>query len=193
MNASTYQAMGLDGTEISQTVAGEQPGSAADVLARTDEPLRSLIESMREELKQYGEMLALLDRQHDFAATTTNDQLHDSLTAVDAQGAAIQSARNHRELCRRGLAREWQLPENTPLVELALLLPPDYRPLVKALLEENNSLSLRVQQQVCQNHVLLSHIQDPSPRFVASRIPSGRATPCGSTLPFAPSYPSRVN
>ena len=56
------------------------------------------------------------------------------------------------------------------------LLPDDYRPLVRALVEENNELLMRVQQRARQNHVLLSRSVDLMQRFIATLIPSEKLT-----------------
>jgi hypothetical protein len=46
-------------------------------------------------------------------------------------------------------------PGNAPFPDLIPLLPPDYRPLLQALVDENNQLLGRVRQRARQNHVLL--------------------------------------
>ncbi|HVY68910.1 MAG TPA: flagellar protein FlgN [Verrucomicrobiae bacterium] len=157
-----------------------------------NDSLRILIEALREELKHYGEMLALLDRQQDLVVARAADEILDTVAAINAQSAAIHAARNHRENCRRSLAREWRLPENTPLTELALLLPADYRPLIDALVEENNSLLLRVQQRARQNHLLLNRSMELMQRLISTLLPVDRSTMySGAGALFAPSLPSR--
>ncbi len=47
-------------------------------------------------------------------------------------------------------------PDHVGFAVLIPLLPPDYRPLLKALVDENNELLVRVRQRARQNHLLLS-------------------------------------
>ena len=57
------------------------------------EHIQHLIEALREELQQYGEMLALLDRQHQYIMIRAAEDVFQSISPIQAQGAAIQSAR----------------------------------------------------------------------------------------------------
>jgi flagellar biosynthesis/type III secretory pathway chaperone len=120
------------------------------------ELIQHLIEALREELKQYGEMLALLDRQHQFIMVRAADEVFQTISPIQAQGAAIQKARDYREERRRDLTQALDQVEGTPFSDLVPLLPPDYRPLLKALVDENNELLVRVRQRARQNHLLLS-------------------------------------
>jgi flagellar biosynthesis/type III secretory pathway chaperone len=120
------------------------------------EHLQHLIEALREELKQYGEMLALLDRQHQFIMVRAAEDVFQTVSPIQAQGSAIQGARAHREKCRRDLALVLEQPDAAAFAVLIPLVPPDYRPLIKALVDENNELLVRVRQRARQNHLLLS-------------------------------------
>lgn len=121
-----------------------------------NEPLRNFVESLREELKQYGELLALLDLQQQQVIQNRADEMLCTMTAVSAQGEAIQAARRERAQRQRHLSLSAGLPADTAIGELVGTLPEAYRPLVMALVEENNQLLSRVQQRAGQNHVLLS-------------------------------------
>jgi flagellar biosynthesis/type III secretory pathway chaperone len=115
-----------------------------------------VISALREELQQYGEMLALLDRQQQLLVDRTPDEIGQSVRLIQAQGVAIQKARAHRESCRQRVAAAFSQPENAPFVDLIPALPVELRPLIKALVDENNELLVRVQQRARQNHLLLS-------------------------------------
>ena len=119
------------------------------------ESIQPLIAALREELQQYGEMLALLDRQQEQVKARSSDEIFQSISLIQAQGAAILAARQHREQCRGAAALACRQPENAPFTDLIPLLPPDYRPLLRALVDENNQLLGRVRQRARQNHVLL--------------------------------------
>lgn len=117
--------------------------------------IEPLITALREELQHYGEMLALLDRQQEQVKARSAGEIFQSISLIQAQAAALQAARQHREQCRGAAALACRQPENAPFSDLIPLLPPDYRPLLRALVDENNQLLGRVRQRARQNHVLL--------------------------------------
>ena len=63
-------------------------------------------------------------------------------------------------------------PADAPIASLNQHLPPSYRPLVEALLRENNELLVRVQQRARQNHLLLSRSLELMQRFITTLFPS---------------------
>ncbi|MGD0410222.1 MAG: flagellar protein FlgN [Verrucomicrobiota bacterium] len=121
----------------------------------SSDSVEPLIAALRDELQHYGEMLALLDRQQEQVKARSSDEIFQSISLIQAQGAAILAARQHREQCRGAAALACRQPENAPFTDLIPLLPPDYRPLLRALVDENNQLLGRVRQRARQNHVLL--------------------------------------
>jgi len=135
------------------------------------EMLSNLIEALREELKQYGEMLALLDQQQQLVMHRQTADLPDNVNSVNAQAGIIAAARQEREQRQRHLARLLALPENSSFTVLIPLLPADYRPLVDALVLENNALLVRVQQRARQNHLLLSHCVELMQQLINSIFP----------------------
>ena len=152
--------------------------------------LPNLIEALREELKQYGEMLALLDQQQSLVVQRQPQELLLTVSSVNAQTAVIAATRNEREQRQRHIARDLDLPENSGFNHIVPLLPADYRPLVQALVQENNELLVRVQHRVRQNHLLLSHAVELMEQLINSIFPgaapktyneSGRLP--GSTMP----------
>jgi flagellar biosynthesis/type III secretory pathway chaperone len=145
------------------------------------ELLSNLIEALREELKQYGEMLALLDQQQNLVMQRQTADLPENVMSINAQAGVIAVARQEREQRQRHLARQLSLPEESGFTVLQPLLPHDYQPLVRALVEENNSLLVRVQQRARQNHLLLSHCVELMQQLIQSFIPgTGPVTYNGS-------------
>lgn len=136
------------------------------------DPLEILIAALREELQQYGEMLALLDREQDLVVRRASADLFESISAIQTQAAVIQHARAHRDQCRASLAEALHLGPDTPLAALVPHLPADYQPLVDALVRENNHLLVRVQQRARQNHLLLSRSLELMQRFIATLFPA---------------------
>ena len=112
-----------------------------------NEALQNLIEALREELKQYGEMLALLDRQRQFVRLPQGGDLPPSAAEVEEQAEAIRVARCEREQRFRDMARTFQPVEVNGFDDLIALLPREYRPLLEALVEENKALLQRIQKR----------------------------------------------
>ena len=133
-----------------------------------------LVQTLRHELHQYGEMLARLDQQQEMVMCRRPDELLQSLSDIQSQCAAIQNARGKREECQRNVAREFGLADETELNDLLLYLPKDYRPLIKALIDENNELLVRVQQRSRQNHLLLARSLEMMQRLMDALVPGSR-------------------
>ncbi|HUA39672.1 MAG TPA: flagellar export chaperone FlgN [Candidatus Sulfopaludibacter sp.] len=136
-----------------------------------NELLPNLIETLREELKQYGEMLALLDQQQHLVMRRQTDDLLPNVAAINAQADVITAARREREQRQREMARQLNLSAAAGFATITPLLPPEYQPLVQALVEENNELLGRVQQRARQNHLLLSHVVELMQRLIHSLVP----------------------
>jgi len=122
--------------------------------------LKQLIEALRDELKNYGEMLALLDRQQEYLMSRAGDEVSHSITLVQEQGLVIQSARERREECHRDVAQVAGQAPTISFAELIPQLPADYQPLLQALVEENNELLFHVRRRARQNHLLLKRSVD---------------------------------
>ena len=120
--------------------------------------LHDLVDSLREELKEYGEMIALLDQQQEMVMRRQTQDLLQCVQAINTQVENITAARREREQRQRVVARQFGLSEDTPFAMLLPHLPGEYRPLVQALVQENNELLKRIQRRARQNHLLLSRI-----------------------------------
>jgi flagellar biosynthesis/type III secretory pathway chaperone len=136
--------------------------------------LSNLIEALREELKQYGEMLALLDQQQQLVMRRQTAALPDSANSINSQAEVLRGARHEREQRQRNLARLLDLPEDVNFKTLIPKLPADYQPLIGALVDENNELLTRVQARARQNHLLLSHCVDLMQQFIHSIFPAAK-------------------
>ena len=136
--------------------------------------LQNLIESLREELKEYGEMLALLDQQHDLVMHRRTQDLLQCAAAINTQAEAIAAARREREQHQRHVAVMFDLPESTSIADLGPRLPAEYRPLVQALVQENNQLLARIQHRARQNHLLLSRVVELMQRFLGTLFPGAQ-------------------
>lgn len=155
-----------------------------------NEILQNLIEALREELKQYGEMLALLENQQQFAMLRQTTDLLQSVGSINAQAETIRAARHEREQRQRHIAQQLGLAPDAPFAELLPLLPADYRPLMQALVQENNELLGRIQGRARQNHMLLSRVVELMQRFIGTLFPvanpatyDGGGNVLGASLP----------
>jgi flagellar biosynthesis/type III secretory pathway chaperone len=135
--------------------------------------LSNLIEALREELKQYGEMLAVLEQQQNSVVQRQTNDLLQNVASVNAQADVIAAVRREREQHQRHVARQLDLHEDANFGEIIPKLPPDYRPLVQALVQENNELLVRVHQRTRQNHLLLSHAVELMQQLINAIFPGG--------------------
>jgi flagellar biosynthesis/type III secretory pathway chaperone len=138
--------------------------------------IKLLIEALRNELQNYGEMLALLERQREYLISRAADEVFQSISLIKAQGAAIQEARAKREECRRAVAEDCTQPAETSFASLIPILPGDYQPLLKALVEENNELLFRVRRRARQNHLMLHRSVELMQDLLNTLLPSRQAT-----------------
>lgn len=133
--------------------------------------LNNLVAALRDELQQYGEMLARLDEQQDHVLRRASEDLIHNVDAVQAHAAVMENARRHREATQREVAVAHGLPAKAAFADLLGKLPADYRGLVSALVQENNELLVRVQQRLRQNHLLLARSLELMQNFLATLIP----------------------
>ena len=136
------------------------------------EQLQKLIEALRDEMKQYGEMLALLDRPQNLGSASLADEMLQTVAALRAQDHFIALTRRHRQACQNELARLVGQPPGTPLLQLLAFLPLAYRPLVTALAQENEHLRLRVQQRAGLNQRQLGRALEFLQRSMKSLVPA---------------------
>jgi flagellar biosynthesis/type III secretory pathway chaperone len=141
-----------------------------------NQPIQSLIEALREELQQCGEMLALLDQQQECVVRRDTARLLENLAAINAQTSVIQVARQQREQRQRELNARLRLPADATFRELLPSLSPEYRLLVQALVGEVNQCLTRAQQRARQNHLLLSRSVEMIQRFIATLFPAQGGT-----------------
>jgi flagellar biosynthesis/type III secretory pathway chaperone len=155
-------------------------------------PLDHLIEALREELKQYGEMLALLDQEQDLVMHRQTTEIPPCVAAINAQAETINIVRREREQRQRHLARTLELCDETSFKELTARLPADYQPLVQALVNENKELLVRVQQRARQNHLLLSRMVELMHKLISTILPgTGPATYTDAGMVLASGLPNQ--
>lgn len=137
------------------------------------EKLQPLIDALREELQHYGEMLARLDHHQELVMRRESADLLRSVAELEEQSAVIQQARRQRGQCLSELGAHLGLGDSATFAEVSPLLPDDYRPLVNALVQENNELLVRIQQRSRQNHLLLARMVEMTQRVMSMIFPGG--------------------
>ena len=134
--------------------------------------LTNLVESLREELKQYGELLAQLDHQQQLVTQRRAPELLQSVAGINAQADFVQATRREREQRQRHVALFLDLAESAVFTDILPRLPQHYAGLIQALVQENNELLTRVQQRARQNQLLLSHAVELMQRFINALLPT---------------------
>ena len=142
--------------------------------------LQQVIDSLRNELQQYGEMLALLEAQRDVVTQREPQSVLTSITIVETQSGAIETARRDRENAQRQLAWSLGRPDDSDSFQQLLpALPEEYRPLVAALVHEINELLQRVRERARQNHSQLCRALELMERFISTISPQAQSALLG--------------
>lgn len=130
--------------------------------------VEKLIGALREELQQYGEMLARLDDQQELVMRRAAAAVLETVPQVQSQSAVLTQAREVRFNSMKALCTTMRLPVETTFKDLLPNLPSDYRPLLEALVQENNELLQRIHQRARQNHILLSRTVESMQQVINS-------------------------
>ena len=136
------------------------------------ETMDNLVQSLREELIQYGEMLTLLEDQQELIVNRSADGLIQNLTAIHSQMAEIAKVRDKRDEQRFELANSLEKEGDILFKELIPCMPSDYQALTQALLDEVNGLLQKANQRMRQNHLLLSRSLDFMQQLIQSLFPT---------------------
>ena len=116
----------------------------------------NLIEALRDELQEYGGLLALFDEQQATILTGDPKGFLNLGPAVDEQIALVGGHRRRREELVRELNQRIGRPETTKLTELLDEMPVQMKGMIKALIDEINVLVTRTQRCLRQNRLLLA-------------------------------------
>ena len=106
--------------------------------------LADLIELLRAELQQYGEMLARFDDEDSPNARETPEEGLAKAVALQDQKKVIEQTLHRREQVQEQLTRHLRLPKEASLRDVIPSLPGPYQSLVRALVDENRELLARI-------------------------------------------------
>ncbi|KAB2646347.1 MAG: flagellar protein FlgN [Verrucomicrobia bacterium] len=160
-----------------------------------NEALEKLIHALREELQQYGEMLARLDQQQDHVMSRASENLLEATAGIEVQSQAMQMTRKMRIELQMEVARSLSFASDATFAEIIPKLPVNYRPLVTALVQENNESLGRIHQRSRQNHLLLCRSLELMSRLLSNLLPgsgspvySGNGSVTGGNFPAHAMY-----
>ncbi len=83
-----------------------------------NEALEKLIQALREELQQYGEMLARLDQQQEHVTRRASEDLLQSTSEIELHSQTMKQARQVRTDCQATVARELGLESDATFAEI---------------------------------------------------------------------------
>jgi hypothetical protein len=140
-----------------------------------NEELNNLVNALREELTQYGEVLALMQEQQELIINRAANDLLINLNRVNEQMERVAIARNQREICRQHLVAALGGAEGTTFRQMTEMLPPEVQPLLDALVQEINHMLQNIQRWLKQNHLLLKRSLDLMQTIMKNMFPSAEA------------------
>lgn len=132
-----------------------------------------LIDSLREELTQYGELMALLEGQQQQILDRNADQVQESASQIHHQTQHLEQLKAQREKARSRLYLELGLSDDASLGHSFDRLPEEYRPLLQALVDENRLSITRIRKLARQNHLLLNRSLNTVHQLVDSLYDDG--------------------
>ena len=130
--------------------------------------LEQVIEALRDELQQFGEMLALLESQQTSLNRGDIGGIAGTAAAIDSQRNVIESARARRENLQKQLAWTVGDPGSQSLQSLLPRTPDIYRPLLLALVGEINQLVEAVRTRLEANQLQLRRALDLTARLLST-------------------------
>ncbi len=136
--------------------------------------LDTLIDSLREELTQYGELMALLEGQQQQILNRRADEVQETAAQIQNQTHHLEELKAHREKARRALYEELRLPADASLGQSFDRLPVEYRPLLQALVDDNRLSITRIRKLARQNHLLLNRSLSTVQQLVNSLYDDGK-------------------
>ncbi len=121
-----------------------------------NESLESLLEALREELREYGALRNVLDEQQKCIIKRSAAEVTAKNLELNGQLRVCSQLREKRKALMRLLTQAHSLPENATLSALNAVLPQPVQPLFKAIADEINSMIKILRRRLRQNQVLLS-------------------------------------
>lgn len=139
--------------------------------------LDNLINTLRQELVQQSELLALLEQQQEAVLLSDAEAALRVTEQINGVMARILDLRRERTRYCRALAGRLGRPDTATVTDLAAELPDDHRLLVMALLDQNEHLLGRIHDVSHQNVQLLTHSVHLMEKFMNEFFGGDQAQP----------------
>ncbi len=115
-----------------------------------------ITECLRNELQEYGALLALFEEQQANLLRRDADQVAALALSIEDQARATHTSRERREQCVHAFAINCGCSSETSLRQMLPHFPAEVQPLLNALIDEINHLIHRIRRDARQNQMLLS-------------------------------------
>ncbi len=134
--------------------------------------LEQLIGTLRDELTECGELLALLQEQQSLIIARSPDGLLKNIELVNVQFGKVSTARQLREGHQCQYAMEIGFPAGSSFGDMSGRVAVEYRPLLGALVQEINGVLESLHQWLRQNHRLLARSLDLLQQLIKGLFPT---------------------
>ena len=130
-----------------------------------------ITECLRNELQEYGALLALFEEQQANLLRRDADQVAALALSIEEQARATHSSRQRREQCVHAFAVRCGCPTDTSLRQMLPHFPADVQPLLSALIDEINHLIHRIRRDARQNQMLLARTVEAHEEAMRTLMP----------------------
>lgn len=145
------------------------------------ENLDLFVEALRSELHGYGELLALMESQQGQIISRDTMQIECSTQKINEQFKVIQQLKSVRCKHQADISLLLGLLPDAEYGEQRNFLPPDFRNLTDALVEENNGLLKQVKTRARQNQMLLFRTVEVMQEFINHLLPRNEVNSYNAT------------
>lgn len=130
-----------------------------------------ITECLRNELQEYGALLALFEEQQANLLRRDADQVAALALSIEEQARTTHTCRERREKCVREFALNHGCAPDTSLRQLVPHFPVEVQPLLGALITEINHLIHRIRRDARQNQMLLSRAVEAHDEALRTLMP----------------------
>ncbi len=130
-----------------------------------------ITECLRNELQEYGALLALFEEQQANLLRRDADQVAALALSIEEQARTTHACRERREKCIAEFALKQGCPQDTSLRQLLPHFPSEVQPLLGALITEINHLIHRIRRDARQNQMLLSRAVEAHDEALRTLMP----------------------
>ncbi|MFT3783255.1 MAG: flagellar protein FlgN [Nibricoccus sp.] len=130
-----------------------------------------ITECLRNELQEYGALLALFEEQQANLLRRDADQVAALALSIEEQARATHVCRERREKCVREFALKQGCPPDASLRQMLPHFPVEVQPLLGALIDEINHLIHRIRRDARHNQMLLSRAVEAHDEALRALMP----------------------